>query len=78
MKENSEMNFDNSEVIVELNKGREPKAKKSMFKASAKKKMQLTFENITIQSIVKRRCGRGPISEPRTIIDGVSGSLVPG
>ena len=56
-----------------------PVEKKSLFKSSAKKKIQLTFKDIVIKSLpVVKRISKKVVSEGRTIIDGVSGTMVPG
>lgn len=52
---------------------------KKLFKASTKKKMQLTFENITITTIPKKgRCGKPSLEKPKEILKNVSGTIEPG
>ena len=76
----SDVQFDSAST-VELDAKRNERqleSKKSMFKSSAKKRIQLTFENVTIESLpLKKRCRRAE-GAPRKIIDNVSGSMVPG
>jgi ABC-type multidrug transport system fused ATPase/permease subunit len=54
---------------------------KIVFKASTKKKIQLTFEDVLIKTIPqKRRCGKRPAVEeqPKVILNNVSGTIMPG
>ncbi len=58
-----------------------PRIKKS-FKPSNKKKIQLTFENLTVKTIPRRKqilfCDYGEYSKPKVILNNVSGTFVPG
>lgn len=55
---------------------------RKIFKPSHKKAMQLTFENIVIRTVPKiKKCCRGKNYEPpkpKTILNGVSGTILPG
>ena len=57
------------------------KSKKS-FKPSSKKKIQLTFENMTVKTIPKQKSflfyKYGVATESKTILDKISGTFVPG
>jgi hypothetical protein len=57
-------------------------APKSRFGTSTKKKIQLSFENISITAmpLTKGCCGKkkNANEEPKLIINGVSGTIVPG
>ena len=53
------------------------------FKPSAKKKIQLTFKDLTVQTIPRRKqlfcCQYGePKTQPKVILDNVSGTIIPG
>jgi ABC-type multidrug transport system fused ATPase/permease subunit len=55
---------------------------RKVFKASTKKKMQLTFQEVVIKTIPKQKkcCNRGnaPPQEPKVILNNVSGTIAPG
>lgn len=57
------------------------KVRKS-FKPSAKKKIQLTFENLSVSTVARRKkllCfNYGQASYPKTILDNVTGTITPG
>ena len=80
--ESNDLTFDdNNKKVQDATQDDYVEPRKSMFKASTKKKIQLSFENVIIKSIPKqRRCCKGnlPPPEPRTIIDNVSGTFTPG
>jgi hypothetical protein len=58
------------------------KKKKKSFKPSSKKKIQLTFENLSVKTIPKRKstlCFKhGEPSPPKVVLDKISGTFVPG
>ena len=55
---------------------------KKTFKPSHKKKMQLTFEDLTVKTIPIRKkfllCEYGEPTQSKTILDKVSGTFIPG
>jgi ABC-type multidrug transport system fused ATPase/permease subunit len=55
-------------------------APKKEITPSTKKKIQLSFENISISAIPKKkRCGnKGPPAQPKVILNDVSGTILPG
>lgn len=55
--------------------------RKEFFPASTKKKIQLTFEHVVIKTIPKARKGCRKIKDPqppKTILNDISGTVVPG
>jgi len=67
--------------IDPMHRGSNQEEGKKVFKASTKKKMQLTFEKIFIKTVPKqRKCCKGS-EEPaksKVILNGVSGTILPG
>ena len=64
-----------------LKRGGDGENSKKIFKASTKKQMQLTFENIVIKTIPKqKKCGKGKnvVVQPKVILNDVSGTILPG
>jgi len=54
---------------------------KIVFQASGKKKIQLSFQNVVIQTIPQQRkcCNRkAEVEKPKVILNDVSGSIIPG
>lgn len=65
-----------------LKRGNGEEGGRKIFKPSTKKAMQLTWENIVIRTVPKvKKCCKGKdykAPESKTIIDGVSGTILPG
>lgn len=55
---------------------------KKSFKPSTKKKIQLTFENLTVKTIPQRKkilfCEYGQPTKSKTVLDNISGTICPG
>lgn len=55
---------------------------KKSFKPSTKKKIQLTFENLTVKTIPQRKkvlfCEYGEPTKAKVILDNISGTIMPG
>ena len=70
-----------SESVKSNSSSLAPKIKKN-FKASTKKKIQLTFDNLTVKTIPQRKmfltCEYGTPTKSKTILDNVSGTICPG
>jgi ABC-type multidrug transport system ATPase subunit len=58
------------------------KQQRKQFKPSNKKKIQLTFENLTVKTIPKRKkvlfCEYGEPTQSKIILDNMSGTICPG
>lgn len=57
------------------------KISKKQFKPSSKKRIQLTFQNLSVKSVAKRKnflcCEYGPVTPQKIILDNVSGTVLP-
>jgi ABC-type multidrug transport system ATPase subunit len=55
---------------------------KKTFKPSTKKRIQLTFQNLTVKSIQKKKkflfCEYGEATPQKIILENVSGTIIPG
>ena len=74
-------NYDTSSEVESV-KSNNSSIKRKTFKPSLKKKIQLTFENLSVKTIPKRKnllcCEYGQATQSKTILDKVSGTFVPG
>lgn len=71
-----------SEVESVKSRGSTSSISRKQFKPSTKKKIQLTFENLSVKTIPHRKkflfYEYGQASESKTILDKVCGTFVPG
>ena len=79
----SAYDYDTSSEVESLkSKDSRSSISRKQFKPSTKKKIQLTFDNLTVKTIPHRKkflfYSYGPQSESKKILDQVSGTFVPG
>lgn len=86
IEESSAYNYDTSSEAESVRSAESTAAssakKRKSFKPSIKKRVQLTFSNLTVKTIPQRKkflcCQYGQYTKSKTILESVSGTIVPG